>query len=504
MLLSLTLAAAAAVAGASPAAAPVASGDLSQSVRSEINKLGLKKASIAVSIRDVATGRVIASYQADRALAPASNQKLLTTGAALLTLGPAFAFETKLLRDGNRLIVVGDGDPALGDPELLAQSSFLDAAGVVHTGMTIEQLLDSWVRAVAASGVKSLSEIVVDDRIFAREGAHPSWPKDQLDEAYCSPPCGVNFHANTLHVSLAPTSGGAPRVTALSPKAPWLTIENKGSSRTGKGDRNTAWIARTPETGALTIYGNVRTPLASPIAVGVSDPGMFLAQCLADRIQRAGIPVARARTAKPNEAQPTGTRIGPILRTPLSTVISRCNVESENLYAESLLKRIAAQQTGQPGSWATGTAAIHRLVSGAVGASASPFVVSDGSGLSRDNRVTADGVTAWLAALAADSTVGPAFVGSLAVAGQSGTVRKRMKDINPALAMVQCKTGYIDKVSCLSGYVTSGNGTRYAFSVLGNNLSERDSVGKLKGLQDKIARLIADAIGAQSKQALGG
>ena len=245
----------------------------------------------------------------------------------------------------------------------------------------------------------------------------------------------------------------------------------------------------------------MKTTLASPIAVSVADPAAFLGQCLADRLRRAGVTVGSVRVAKVTDPARCGSPIGPVLRTPLTTVITRCNVESENLYAESLMKRVGAKISAQPGSWGNGSRAIALQLQAIVGSSAERFVVSDGSGLSRDNRVTADGVTAWLAALAANSTVGPAFVGSLAVAGKSGTVQKRMKNINPGLAVVHCKTGYINKVSCLSGFVTSGNGKRYAFSVLGNNLSERDSVGKLKG---KIASLIADTIGAQSKQALGG
>ncbi|MSR28735.1 MAG: D-alanyl-D-alanine carboxypeptidase/D-alanyl-D-alanine-endopeptidase [Phycisphaerales bacterium] len=504
LLTALAVAATLALAGAAPHPNFAKTADISQSVRAEIGALGLKKASIAVSIRDVATGRVITSYHADEPMVPASNMKLLTTGAALMTLGPDFAFETRLLRDGDRLVLVGDGDPALGDPELLAQSSFVDPAGVVHPGMTIEHLLDSWVRAVAQSGVKSLSEVVVDDRIFAREGAHPAWPKDQLDEAYCSPPSGANFHGNALMVSAAPGSGGVPSITALSPKAPWLSIRNKGTSRTGKNDRNTAWIARAPSTGELTLFGNVKTPLASPIAVGLSDPALFFAQCLADRLTRAGIPVARTRTAATSDGAPSGTQVGPVLRTPIETIVARCNVESENLYAESLLKRIGAQSTQRPGSWESGSRAVERALTTAIGQGASAFRISDGSGLSKENRVTANGMTAWLTALGSDSAVAQMFVGSLAEAGKSGTVRKRMKEINPALAVVQCKTGYIDKVSCLSGFVTSANGTRYAFSILGNGLTERDSVGKLKRLQDRIAALIADSIGAPSRSALGG
>lgn len=485
-------------------AATATTRDIASSIRGEVAALGLKKAVIAVSVREVASGNALLSLHASEAMVPASNMKLLTTGAALLGLTPNFVFRTQLLLDGDRLVIVGDGDPALGDPELLAESSYVDARGVVHTGLTIEHLLQAWVDAVRATGIKRISEVVVDDRIFAREGAHPLWPKDQLDEEYCSPPCGVNFHSNALRLTAAPKPGAAPTITSMSPSAPWIKIVNKATSRTGKNDRNSMWVARDGESGDLTIYGNVKNAYVAPIAVGLNDPALFLSQCLANRLASAGIAVGSARTATAGDPPPQGTAVGPVIQTPLSVVVTRCNVESQNLYAESLMKRLAARSTGGAGSWTTGSTCVKSALTQRIGALAETFVISDGSGLSRGNRVSADGMTAWLVALANDSAVGPTFVSSLAVGGQSGTVRKRMKDIDPALATVQCKTGYIDKVSCLSGYVTGSDGARYAFSVLANNLVERDSVSKAKKLQDRVAKILADALSARVRPALGG
>lgn len=477
--------------------------DIGSSVREAVAATGLKKAVIAVSIRDASTGKSIVSVRGGEALAPASNMKVLTTAAALTVLGPDFAFSTRMLLDGDRLTIVGDGDPALGDPELLAESTFTDASGKVHTGMDIERLLDTWVAALRAAGVQRLREIVVDDRIFAREGAHPSWPKDQLDESYCAPPFGLNFHANSIAVSAAPRAGAAPEITTITPKAPWITITNKGTSRTGKNDKNTVWFARTPETGDLTLYGNVKTRLESPILVPVGDPSLFLAQCLAHRLRAAGVTVTAARIAAAADATPSGKPVGPVLRTPIATVLQHCNGESDNLYAECLLKRIAFAKTGAAGSWLLGARVMQGELRARIGRASDAFVVSDGSGLSRDNRVTADGMTSWLASVAQDERIGKCFIETLPIAGRSGTVRKRMKEINPAVALVHCKSGYIDKVCCLSGYVTASDGTRYAFCVLANGLSEAGAVGKAKQLQDRVCALLAEQLAAR-RSVLGG
>jgi D-alanyl-D-alanine carboxypeptidase/D-alanyl-D-alanine-endopeptidase (penicillin-binding protein 4) len=187
-------------------------------------------------------------------------------------------------------------------------------------------------------------------------------------------------------------------------------------------------------------------------------------------------------------------------------VITRCNVDSQNMYAEALLKRIAHASTGQPGTWADGARTIQQTLVHVIGAQpAAPFAVSDGSGLSRANRVTADGMTRWLAVLAAAPSAGPVFADSLAVNGRTGTVRKRMNDIDPAHAVVQCKTGYIDGTSCLSGYVTAPDGRRYAFSVLANSLTEPSAVSKAKQLQDRVARIVADELRREApRAAMGG
>ncbi|MSR44452.1 MAG: D-alanyl-D-alanine carboxypeptidase/D-alanyl-D-alanine-endopeptidase [Phycisphaerales bacterium] len=478
--------------------------DLAGAIRAEIAALGLKKAVIAVSVRDLGSQESILSVRGGEPMIPASNQKLLTTGAALVVLGENFFFKTRLLRDNDRLIVVGDGDPALGDPELLAQSNYVDAAGNIHTGLTIEHLLAAWIDAIKASGMTRVQELVIDDRIFAREGPHPLWPKDQLDEGYCAPPFGLNFHGNSLLVTAAPNAGHAPLITSISPASPWLKITNKGTSRSGKNDRNTMWMARDPQSGELTVYGNVKMSYVEPIAVGIGDPSQFLAQCLAHRLAIAGITVENARIASAVDPSPTGTPIGPILQTPIATVVTRCNVASQNLYAESLLKRLAAKSTGAPGSWATGAEAVAALLNARLGSLAGGFAISDGSGLSRGNLVTADGMTAWIGSISTDPSIGATFVESLAVAGKSGTVRKRMQDIDAQTATVQCKTGYIDRVSCLSGIVTAQDGTRFAFSVLANNLVEKDAVGKAKKLQDRVAKLIADEIAVRTRPAVGG
>ena len=508
MALVAASAAFALVAGAEPAAA-----DLGTEISRAVAATGLKKARIAVSVREVgepggsaSMARPAVSILAGEPLVPASNMKLVTTGAALLTLGADFAFRTRLVLDGERLVIVGDGDPAFADPVLLAESTMVLPNGAVKQGITVEDLVGAWVRAVAASGVTSVREVIADDRIFAREGHHPVWPKDQLTESYCTPPSGLNFHVNALRIWPRHLAGGAPDLSRMEPAIPGLDIRNRASSRNRKNDRNSIWFAIDPADGSLTAHGNVKQSYVEPVEVALVDPASSLALLLAERLKAAGVVVGGARAAVATDPAPAGRTVGPVIESPLSTVITRCNVESQNMYAEALLKRIAHASTRQAGTWADGARAIQETLVRVIGVQpAMPFAVSDGSGLSRANRVTADGMTRWLVALAAEPSAGPVFADSLAVNGRSGTVRKRMNDIDPAHAVVQCKTGYIDGTSCLSGYVTAPDGRRFAFSVLANSLTEPSAVSKAKQLQDRVARILADELRREApRAAMGG
>ncbi|MSR19165.1 MAG: D-alanyl-D-alanine carboxypeptidase/D-alanyl-D-alanine-endopeptidase [Phycisphaerales bacterium] len=490
----------------SAVSAPRFGADLPAKLHSAIAGCGLKKASISVSVRDVSTGALLASASGSRPMIPASNMKVLTTGAAVATLGPEFSFRTRLLQDGDRIVIVGDGDPGFGDPELLAGLVCIDAAGNTRTGLDEVMLLDGWVNAAVAALPGGVTEVVVDDRIFSDERVHPLWPKDQLDEVYCAEVSGLNFHANRLHILPRPAPGKAAEIASIRPAAPWLTVSSRATSKQGKKDSNTAWVSRGAEGATLVLQGNVKSTYGEPIVMTMHDSALFLGRTVASRIAGRGIPVKAVRVAGAADPACSGAALGPVIRTPIATALARANTDSENLYAECLLKRMAAASTGQPGSWASGASVLSGIIQERAGsAEAAGFVYSDGSGLSRSNRVTADGMTAFIAAMARDPRLSATYLDSLAIAGRTGTVRKRMGESANLGVVIRCKTGYINGVSCLSGVVCTPDGRMESFSVLCNDLTEPDAVGKAKAMQDKIALIVANNLLSRSpRPALGG
>lgn len=473
-------------------------GSLQEEVKGLVQSLGPRKGTVAISVRDD-DGNEVVNIKGGMPVMPASNQKLLTTGSALRVLGPTFAFQTKLLRSGDRLTVLGDGDPAFGDPDLLKQMTYTAADGTVQQGMTVDALLALWTHAAKAAGVTQVRELVIDDRVFDRATCHADWPVDQLHEAYCAEVSGVNFHVNRLDFWAVPSPRGA-EITRTEPACAFVGIRN--ATTPGKTKDDAIWIQREVDSNNFTIRGFLRKPLTAPVGVTVDSPAMFFGNLLAERLRTAGVQVGAVRLADANDPPAAGETVGPVFQTPIRTAITQCNVESQNMYAESLLKRVGHAATGQPGSWNNGTETMERLVSARVGGAAG-LDAADGSGLSRENRVTTSVMTAWVSDLLHDPALAETFLNSLAVGGRSGTVHKRFRDVDPAVATVRCKTGYIDGVCSLSGVVDCTNGHRPVFSVICNGF-EGDGVGRAKQLQEAVVKAVLRTYGKlPSRQAAG-
>ncbi len=479
-----------------PAVAAPLDGVLEQLLRAR----DLRSTRYSICVIDVDTQEVLAEINADEPMIPASNMKLLTTASALDMLGTDFVFRTELgvtePADGAKpdLVLNGDGDPALGDPVLLKEA-----------GLDAEDLLDQWVEAVKKTGTRHFARLVVDDRVFDREMVHPDWPVGQLHKHYCAQVAGINFHDNCLHVLPSPAGqvGAAPRYT-LYPESPFLEVFN--SARTGKA--NEFWVDRKTGTNELTLRGRVKSSFYTPVRVTLNDPPIYLAQLLADRLGKAGIRID-VITRTPAGEQIT---VRPIHRveTLIPAVLRRTNQDSVNLFAEALIKRMGFQLTGSPGSWDNGAAAVRHALSQRLGTHATGANIADGSGMSRNNAVSARVFAELLVSMRHDPKVSDTFLASLSFKGKTdsesiageGTLDDRFKKL-PAGHWVYGKSGYIRSVSTLSGYLiitdpnapTDDDGRAtpkhtIAFSLLFNGFTPPLSNRSMKSIQDKMVELI--------------
>ncbi|GAB5494960.1 MAG: D-alanyl-D-alanine carboxypeptidase/D-alanyl-D-alanine-endopeptidase [Phycisphaerales bacterium] len=438
-----------------------------------------------VSIVDLNSGATLFSSRANEPMAPASNMKLLTSGAAVKILGPDFAFITDINITGDgKVVITGSGDPALGDPEVMKERSPAE---------TPHDLFNTFANVVAADNDK-VKEVVIDDRIFDRQLLHPDWPRDQLERWYCAPVQGVNIHSNVLGFYPSPGTPDTGPTCDLSPLSPWIQVENR-SKRVYDG-RNAVWVQRTETDDNWVIRGSIRAPSQSPIEVSLHEPAMYLGNLIADRLSGKGVIVGSGR--RPQEAVRLAGQHEtfnmpdiPLARhvSSLDEILYRVNYDSHNMYAEALLKRMGNVVTGEPGSWGNGGAVIRMLVAEKLGPDhAASMIIRDGSGLSRENRVRASTFTAWLYEMYHDDEVRPALLASLPRADTKLKTRFRFSSIE---SDVYAKTGTINNVRCLSGYVINPEtGQGAAFSVLVNGLTTGDAVTNSKRLHKEIVEAI--------------
>jgi D-alanyl-D-alanine carboxypeptidase/D-alanyl-D-alanine-endopeptidase (penicillin-binding protein 4) len=284
--------------------------------------------------------------------------------------------------------------------------------------------------------------------------------------------------------------GEAPRLR-LDPPASWIDPGNKATSVTKS--KHTAWAARTLGTNNITVNGDVRWA-TDPVDVTLHDsPGHF-AHLLADRMKQAGIGPSVFRVAGMSEALPAGRAVH-VVKTSIKTVLDRCNKDSYNLYAECLLKGIGHKITGGSGSWANGAAVMRMILLERLGSSTGQgIVVADGSGMSRENRVTPRLVAEWLRAVHQDREISGVFLDSLPVAGREGTMRKRFSKIDLGCE-VRAKTGYLTGVSAMSGFVTNPQTGRTAiFSIITNNKPNRVPLAWIRRFEEQVVDMVDDQL----------
>jgi D-alanyl-D-alanine carboxypeptidase/D-alanyl-D-alanine-endopeptidase (penicillin-binding protein 4) len=365
----------------------------------------------------------------------------------------------------------------LGDPVLLEQH-----------GLDIDQLVQQWVAVVQKTGIRLFDQLIVDDRVFDREFVNAAWPEDQLNRWYCAQVAGINFHDNCLDVYPRPTNSGLAPILRISPESPFLRLSNRAVS----GATDSFWISRRMGTNEMTFHGVVKYPRVSPENITIDDPPNYLAMLLQHNLDKVGIKVHHIYRPAMDELLPQARDIH-IIQTTIGVVLNRCNKDSQNLFAESLFKRMGREMTGVPGSWETGQAAMRIFLRSRLGSAAANVDIDDGSGMSRNNKVSPKAIVDLLVSMYQDRDLGPTYLHSLSIGGKDGSLEKRFDHLT---STILGKTGYIRAVSALSGFVVyprkdNPDGPRIiAFSFLFNDFKAPVYVYQVKALQDKLVGLL--------------
>lgn len=463
------------VAGATPL---VARADMKDSIDAVLADPYLKRVEAGVKIVRLGESpeKSVTLYErgATTPLIPASNLKLITTAAALDGLGADFHFRTLLVQSGTKLAIVGDGDPTLGDAEMLKK-----------VGWQSTTTFKTWGEALAARGLKQVDSLVYDDSILDGTFVHPNWPADQLHKRYVAGVAGLNFNANCLDFYLKPNARGATVSYETDPPTEYAKVENNCTYT----DRNAVWLSRAATSRSIELRGQTNGANGEPISVTIDEPPLFTATVLQETFAKAGVAIAGSPTRDAVRSKLGEWVTLAIHETPIEQVIARANKDSMNVYAEALCKRLgAAKSPTEPGSWKTGTTAVGAFLQ-SVGVPAGEFSLDDGCGLSRKNTISPNAIVHVLMHehFAARRE---AFIASLSVAGTDGTLKDRFDTIPAFHQRVIGKSGFIDGVSSLSGFLKSKDGqTTYAFSILFNGIGKGTN-SNAKRLQERIVAAI--------------
>jgi D-alanyl-D-alanine carboxypeptidase/D-alanyl-D-alanine-endopeptidase (penicillin-binding protein 4) len=459
-------------------ACAAARGDLPAELGRLLHDLPHSQVAVGACVVRLPDAQEVFSLHADNPLIPASCQKVIAAAVALDVLGPDYAFETRLGRRGGSLVLIGGGDPALGDPRL-AEARGEDPLAVLRR----------FAAAVSASAAEAPpAEILIDDTAFEALFTHPSWEPDDLPSWYAAPVGGLNFNDNCIDITLAPAAGRQVSYE-ISPPNDWVQVEN----RCVKGGGRKPWVHRNP--GSLVFELRGECDRAQQLqSVSVPDPGLFTGEVFRAVLRGQGITVAApVRRATAGE-RPAEVDILAAHRTPIGDVLLRALRDSQNLFAESLIKTAVREDllnhdAREPGSWSRAADLVGSRLA-AWGGDVKGLVFVDGSGLSRDNRVTARQLVCALTRVYAHMprAAGDRFIASMSEAGKSGTLHKRMRN-QPG--RVYGKTGYLEGVRSLCGFVApEGQSSWYAFAVVFNGIP--GGTKPYNDIHDQVCRLLAE------------
>jgi D-alanyl-D-alanine carboxypeptidase/D-alanyl-D-alanine-endopeptidase (penicillin-binding protein 4) len=459
------------------AAAPVeaATGTtLQERLNSLINGRVASSSEASIQIVDIDTGAVIGERNPHLPLAPASNMKMFTTAAALDLLHPDFEVKTTVYVRGNieptgtldgDIKIVGHGDPTIG--------------GRFHDNHATE-VLDEWATDLKRAGIKAVKgNLIFEYGYMDLEYIHPTWPVDQLVNWYEAPVSAFTMQEGCEEVRVLPSRPGKACTVQLDPPTSYVTVES--TCVTGRG---LPFITRVRGTNTIVVRGGVPARSGpTEVYVTVENPIHYFAAVTAEDFARNGITVQGQIVLTPKDPRPDWRPVAQHT-TPLNIIVDVINKKSQNHYAEQLIKIIGAEKKGE-GSWKAGAEAVTEWLTGKLGVPANEYHQEDGSGMSRENRASANAFIHLLREMW-KSPWREDFVSSLPYSGDPDAKFGRRLRTPPYARQVYAKTGYIVGVVGLSGYVHAQSGKIYAFSFLFNNYHV--GVYAVHALQDEMLK----------------
>ena len=476
------------IVSATPVPLPVQSLDSLQSkIRQRMFATEVLRGRIGIKIVSLNSGKVIFENDSDKYFMPASNMKNFTVATAMEKLGPDFRFVTSVFAGAmpdatgtikGDLRIFGRGDVSIS-------TAFNN--GDYYKG------LDNLVDKIVAAGVKRIDGSIVGDESYFKGNAIPAtWEWDDLQSYYGAEISALPLNDNAVDISVQPGLAGYDCLINVSPENKLMWIENRctttkksvpGSLKvTKKLNQNVLQIAGTMAEGDR----NYRSSIA------ITHPADLFVAMLKQRLELKGITV----TGNTHTLPPGNVILSPQVELtrlespPFSVVAAKTMKPSQNMYTETILwtlgeqSRLAIAATGSPSSQSAGSGPVTpttpdsselglRVVKnflGSIGIPNDGILQYDGSGLSRHDLITPSAVVTLYTYMAKQSKNAQPWRDSLTIGGVDGTLANRFKG-TAAQGNMRGKTGTIDQVSALSGYVTTAGGEQVVISIVVNGVA---------------------------------
>jgi len=452
--------------------------DLESGVEKIVNDSFFDHTLIAIDIFDLTDSISLYNKNEKLLLRPASNMKLLTSAAALMNLGEYYSFRTDLYHTG-----AIEGETLYGD--------IFVVGGFDPDFITSD--LDSLVKVIKSLGIKNIAggiygDISKKDIMYWGKG----WMWDDDPEPSAPYLSALNINDNSIEVFVEGSKIGSPAVVSVIPKTDFVDVENKTVTVDSANDNDLLitrdWVNKK---NTILVSGKVGKSNIFDLSLNASKvnllyPERYFLNLFKEHLEQKGILNDKPIDIK--RLDENSVYLASVFR-PIDTVLSVVNKASDNLSAEMLIYAMAYNDSDAPAVADDGLAAIKRLID-SVGFNSADYSIADGSGVSHYNLVSAElilEIMKYMYYKRKDLFV--LFYNSLAVAGVDGTLRNRMKNTS-AQNNVHAKTGTLNGVSNLSGYVTAKNGHFLAFSIMIQNFVEDYS--KARSFQNRICVLLAE------------
>lgn len=424
--------------------------DLGNKLKSIIKKHRFQETNLGLYVED--DGKEIFSINGAKSMVPASLTKIVT-GAAILNAFPMNKkFETQLLVKNIIQNGVLKGDLCLkggGDPSFVSEKMWYLVNELKRTGVaTIE------------------GDLRVDASRFDDELFDSGRDSVRVDRAFDAPISAASFNWNSVNIFVRPgETAGAPAKVFLDPENEYLELENKTktvsksgvkaieASRVKNGDRDKIIVS-----GSLSADGQEVV-----IYKSISNPNLWMGMHLNEFLKQRGISLKGKVKVAVCETDSKTVAVAPSKN--LNEMVSDMLKFSNNFVSEMLAKNLAADNSQAPAKMKDGVEEIKKYLDG-LGFSRKDYVLENVSGLTRDNRFTAKQLALVLNTIKNDFLIFPEFLSGLPIAGVDGTLKNRMK--KGEQSMVRAKTGYLDGIVGLAGYIGRKNNSPLVFVFMYN------------------------------------